>query len=278
MSGWARPSRYGISTNTAIGWPFKGRSVSGGRKTAFRDQANKLGSALLERFLVQESENLPCPLRRYEIRHLRRGSLGVVPPVIWSDLTAHFELGGSDEIQTHCCMFRTSCGLFSPSPGAENQCRSKSECTRQNNVRSGRKGPRPAPNPECVEHPACPQSHQWNSDRRHDGNRDRGRDGFVRGRVGRAIDRQRKRAACTGSRAATFQQSESGAGARRRCGAAEAGARPHRSARFNEKCASRSYQPEQDNLGRGFSFQPWHQHWGSGLGRSEEHTSELQSL
>jgi hypothetical protein len=38
MSGCARPSRWSISTNTAIAWPLKGRSITGGRKTASGDQ------------------------------------------------------------------------------------------------------------------------------------------------------------------------------------------------------------------------------------------------
>jgi hypothetical protein len=60
--------------------PQEGVVLFEGRETASRDTTNKLERDLFERFLIQNAENLLYSLRRYEIRHLRRGSLEVHPP------------------------------------------------------------------------------------------------------------------------------------------------------------------------------------------------------
>src|ERR1035438_8288111 len=78
MRGFARPSRWSISTSTAIAWLLKGRSVCGGRKTASRDQINHQGCQKRPGFRLESDRKLQLSLRflgRYEIRHLCRGSL-----------------------------------------------------------------------------------------------------------------------------------------------------------------------------------------------------------
>src|ERR1017187_3354321 len=78
MRGFARPSRWSISTSTAIAWLLKGRSVCGGRKTASRDQINHQGCPKRPGFRLESDRKLQLSLRtlgRYEIRHMCRGSL-----------------------------------------------------------------------------------------------------------------------------------------------------------------------------------------------------------
>jgi hypothetical protein len=56
---------------------LKGRSVSEGRKTAFRDHENKLAGGQFKRFLMETVGNQPRPLGRQETRSLRTGSLRI---------------------------------------------------------------------------------------------------------------------------------------------------------------------------------------------------------
>src|ERR1035441_2588395 len=78
MSGFARPSRWSISTSTAIAWPLKGRSVRGGRKTASTDQINRQGYRIPSGFRLDFDRNRRKSQRfldRYKISLLCRASL-----------------------------------------------------------------------------------------------------------------------------------------------------------------------------------------------------------
>ena len=80
MSGFARPSRWSISTSTAIAWPLKGRSVCGGRKTASTDQINRQGYRIPSGFRLDFDRNRRKSQRfldRYKISLLCRASLEI---------------------------------------------------------------------------------------------------------------------------------------------------------------------------------------------------------